>query len=80
MPVRADRTAGSTEMERMERDMERRAQQQVLDFSDMERMERMERDVYACARAGASCSGLPHTHPTLARVYVAFHAFHAFHA
>jgi len=34
-------------MERMERDMERRSQQQVLDFSDMERMERMERDVYA---------------------------------
>ena len=79
MPIRADQTGRSTEMERIERAMERRAQLQVLDFSEMERMERMERDVYACARAGASRSGFAHMHSTLARVYVAFHAFHAFH-
>ena len=79
MPVKADPTGHSIEMERMERDMERKAQQQVLDFAEMERMERMEREAYACARARASRSGLAHMHLTLARVYLAFHAFPAFH-
>ena len=68
MPIQANPTVHSTEMERMERDMERSAQSQVIDFAVMERMERMERR-YTHARAHVHHAADSHTCTTHSRAY-----------